>query len=186
LAGGRRHAAEPAANLTPEGNNMADPVKRLHYFDHQFLRASDFTDEQDYHIRMRRMHNQLLHVWGIAKGLDLASAAGSTRVTVREGAAIDGLGRELVLPAETQTVDLSGFASKAVFITIRYDEQPSDPTSETGAAGTTRSTETPVIEVSLTPPADASRQLILGQAVIGADGKIASTNAGTDADHKRL
>lgn len=164
---------------------MADPVKRLNYFDHQFLRAKDFTDEQAYHIRLRRLHNQLLHVWGIANGLDLAAPAGSTTVTVRQGVAIDGLGRELVLPADTQTVDLSGFLNKPVFITLRYDEQPSDPTTETGAAGSTRSTEMPIIDVSPNPPADASQHLILGQAVIGADGKVASTNPGTDPNRRR-
>ena len=41
-------------------------VKRLHYFDHQFLRADDFADEQSYHLTLRRLHNQLLHSWGIA------------------------------------------------------------------------------------------------------------------------
>jgi hypothetical protein len=30
------------------------PVKRLHYFDHQFLVEADFTDEQAYHVGMRR------------------------------------------------------------------------------------------------------------------------------------
>ena len=28
-----------------------EPIKRMRYFDRQFLRAADFQDEQKYHLR---------------------------------------------------------------------------------------------------------------------------------------
>ena len=34
-------------------------IKRLHYFDRQFLVEADFTDEQQYHLDMRRRLNRL-------------------------------------------------------------------------------------------------------------------------------
>ena len=50
---------------------MLPPTRRVHYFDHQFLRVEDFTDEQAYHLEMRRAHNRMLHSPGVAHGLAL-------------------------------------------------------------------------------------------------------------------
>src|ERR1700693_208500 len=116
---------------------MADVVKRLNYFDHQFLRAQDFNDEQKYHLSMRRRLNAVLHTWGIAQGLTLSVAAGGTgtAVTVTAGVAIDSLGQEIVLTADTN-LELGGVAANsAVYITIAYKEQQSDPTTEAGGEG---------------------------------------------------
>jgi hypothetical protein len=164
---------------------MADEIKRLHYFDHQFLRAPDFTDEQEYHLGMRRRHQRLLHTWGIAEGLGLSFASGASRVTVGEGSAVDGEGREIVLPEDTQSADLSGFSGKTVFITIAYDEQETDATSETGVTGNTRWTETPLVEVGEDPPDDPSLNLIVGRVSVGADGKITGTDGGADPNLRR-
>ena len=73
---------------------MAQPIKRLHYFDHQFLREDDFTDEQEYHMGMTRLHNRLLHTWGIADGLEVEFETGASAVTVRSGTAVDSQGRQ--------------------------------------------------------------------------------------------
>ena len=50
-------------------------IKRLRYFNHQFLRVEDFQEEQDYHLRMRRRLNRVLHTWGVAEGLQVTAAA---------------------------------------------------------------------------------------------------------------
>lgn len=165
---------------------MAEPIKRVHYFDHQFLRESDFTAEQDYHKEMRRIHNRVLHTWGIAEGLALSFAAGASRVTVGQGIAIDGQGREIVLPVDTQTQDLSGFAGRTVFITIAYDEQQTDSTSETGVTNATRWTESPLMMVAENPPSDPSQSLILGRATVAADGTISTVNDGVDPNRRRF
>lgn len=165
---------------------MAYSIKRLHYFDHQFLRERDFTDEQAYHLERRRMHNELLHTWGIARGLELSAVAGGTHATINAGVAIDGQGREIILGTDTETQDVSGLAGKTVFVTIAYDEQESDATSETGAAGNTRWTEAPVFpQLSESPPADPSLQLILGRIIVSATGTVTSTDTGTGANTRR-
>jgi hypothetical protein len=147
-------------------------VKRLNYFDHQFLRAKDFTDEQDYHVGLRRSHNRHLHTWGIASGLEVQAPLGSPSVKVTPGVAIDGDGREIVLPAE-QTVELSGHSVDSVFITIAYDELESDETKETGAAGNTRWTEQPEIVAYDIAPGDPSQRIILALVVLDASRKVA-------------
>src|SRR5262245_6179093 len=106
--------------------NMA--IKRLRYFDHQFLVEGDFTDEQNYHIDMRRRLNRLMHTFGIAEGL-VVTKLNNNMVRVGPGAAIDSSGREMIVlppPEPAQDVDLSNQAqfppNSIVFITIAYQE----------------------------------------------------------------
>ena len=142
---------------------MANTVKRMNYYDHQFLRAPDFTDEQNYHLGMRRLHNSSLHTWGIVQGLQVTVASGGTgtAVTVNAGVAIDSTGREMVLPADTN-LELGGEAAGTTLnITIAYDEQQSDPTTEAGGPGNTRISEIPKLSFSAAAPADKSMTLIL-------------------------
>lgn len=165
---------------------MTDPIKRLNYFNGQFLRAQDFTDEQTYHMDQRRRHNRSLHTWGIASGLTLSFLSGATRLTVGQGTAIDGQGREIVLPDDTQTQDLSSLGgTTSLFVTIAYGETPSNPVSETGATGNTRMAEIPTIGVSATAPADPSITLIVGRVAIDAKGVVQSTDNGTGTSVRR-
>ncbi|MDB9326730.1 hypothetical protein PN435_11185, partial [Nodularia spumigena CS-590/02] len=73
-----------------------DQIQRLHYFDNQFLKAEDFTTEQEYHLEMRRRHNRVLHTKGVAEGLEIKKKDNKT-ITVTAGTAIDGNGKEIVL-----------------------------------------------------------------------------------------
>lgn len=143
---------------------MADPIKRLNFFKHQFLRASDFIDEQKYHMDMRRRHNRTLHTWGIAgSGLKVTFAQGATAVSVSPGMAVDNQGREIVL-TEDRTVELSGFpAGQALFITIAYGEKQTNPTNETGAEGNTRWTEDPQLQASAAKPGDVGANIVLAK-----------------------
>jgi len=70
----------------------ADRIVRVRYFDRQFLRPQDFTDEQTYHVAMRRRHNIGGHSWGIVHGLALTADSGP--LAVQPGLAVDGYGRE--------------------------------------------------------------------------------------------
>lgn len=149
-----------------------DEIKRLHYFDHQFLRERDFSDEQKYHMTMRRLHNERLHTWGIAEGLQLTCPVGGAQAKVRPGVAIDGAGNEIVLAVETETPDLEGLGYNPVWITIRYGEEETDRDESTGATGNTRVLERPEIEVSKDPPGDASVSLILGRVELDNEGKL--------------
>jgi hypothetical protein len=82
---------------------MATDIERLRYYEHQYLGAGDFKDEQDYQRDMRRRHNVGLHAWGIVVGLELeerdpvSGGSGPIEMYIRPGMAIDGFGRELVL-----------------------------------------------------------------------------------------
>src|SRR5215204_115787 len=143
---------------------MADQIKRLNYFKHQFLRASDFIDVQKYHLDMRRRHNRLLHTWGIAgSGLKVTFAQGATAVSVSPGMAVDSQGREIVL-TEDMTVELGGLAAgAAAFITISYGEKQTDATNETGAEGNTRWTEAPQLQAAPATPGDPGTNILLAK-----------------------
>jgi hypothetical protein len=143
-------------------------VKRLNYFDGQFLRATDFSAEQSYHVGMREQHNSLLHTWGIADGL-LPTADGK-QVKVGKGFAIDSLGREIQLDNEVSK-DISAFAGKTPFITIKWSETDADISTETGTKGPKRKDLSPVIEVSTDTP-EQGVQLILGTVTLDANGQI--------------
>ncbi len=149
------------------------PIKRLHYFNSQFLDATDFTDEQNYHVDMRRLHNRYLHTWGVADGFEVTFESGGSSVRVGAGTAIDGNGREVVLDAD-QTVELADHPANAdVYVSIRYREQESDPTEETGAAGNTRWTEEPEIEHTESKPAATGARVLLAK-VVRTGNKVAS------------
>jgi hypothetical protein len=136
-------------------------TKRMNYYDHQFLGAADFKAEQDYHVNMRRMHNKLLHTWGVLDGLEV-TATGTT-VNVAAGRAIDGDGCEIILSDRTP-LDLSQqTAGTPIFITIAYKERPSDHTAEAGGEGDTRIEEAPEVKASTTVPTEKSKTLILAK-----------------------
>lgn len=126
-------------------------IKRLNYFDHQFLVEADFTKEQEYHLDMRRRLTKLLHTHGIAQGLEVAKSA-DKEVTVRSGIAIDRDGQEMIVETDhpSRVINLSNAAKfppgANVFITIAYQEQETDPSTATGAAGNTRITELPMVQ----------------------------------------
>jgi hypothetical protein len=126
-------------------------VKRLNYFDRQFLHVADFRDEQTYHINMRRLHNQLLHTWGSIDGLSVTEK-GAKEITIQPGHAFDRQGREIVLSAQTDKSLPDWADSQEYWLTIAYGEQETDKTDETGAKGFTRCTEEPKTEWSKTDP----------------------------------
>ncbi len=137
---------------------MAD-IKRLHYFNHQFLVEADFTDEQTYHLEMRRRLNAALHGFGAGDGLAV-TRSGDKEVTVTAGIAVDREGRELVL-LDNRVLSLTDSAAypagATVHVTIAYQEQESDPSTATGVTGNTRVTERPEVLASTTaPPGDGS------------------------------
>jgi hypothetical protein len=96
---------------------MAQGIQRLRYFDGEYLRSNDFTDEQSYHVAMRRWLNLQLHLSGIAYGLEIQQDANSVPpnalfFAVSPGFAIDQLGREIVVsaPYELSTDNVLGRA----------------------------------------------------------------------------
>ncbi|MEM7585365.1 MAG: hypothetical protein AAF560_18390 [Acidobacteriota bacterium] len=104
-------------------------IARVHYFDRQFLRTEDFVDEQNYHLAMRRRHNIGHHSWGIVHGLELM-LDDDARPAVSEGMAVDGYGRELILP-ERARLGVAAFDERdtdELDVWLLYDRVASEPT----------------------------------------------------------
>jgi hypothetical protein len=84
---------------------VSNQIERLRYYDGEYLRGYDFTDEQSYHLEMRRRLNHRLHLHGIVYGLHLVQDQDSPPppqipfFSIAPGMAIDREGREIFLPA---------------------------------------------------------------------------------------
>jgi len=134
---------------------MADVIKRLKYYNGQFLQQQDFTAEQEYHLDRQRRHNRQLHTPGIADGL--AVTIGTTSVSVAPGTAIDGEGRQIVLH-EPRTVGFAGALNgQSALVVISYTQEEADDAT-VGDAGKTRWKEVPLVEAipesGAPPPSD--------------------------------
>lgn len=108
------------------------PFERNRYFYGKLLTVRDFESEQKYFNDKRRMMNRLLFGAGVVTGLQVI-AVDDKSVSVEMGAAIDALGREIVVPAPV-TLKLSmmdGFTNneyaKNVYLCIAYDEKGKEP-----------------------------------------------------------
>jgi hypothetical protein len=139
---------------------MSDVVVRDNYFDRQVLRTQDFTDEQAYHLAMRRKHNLGGHSWGVVHGLELVVTDGSPYLNA--GLAVDGYGRELVV-TEPLPVPVNGFAElnrSLLDVMLVYGRRGSD-LAPPGYAGCDddgvlfyRWVETPTLRLQVPPEDD--------------------------------
>jgi hypothetical protein len=129
---------------------------RVNYFDRQYLRVNEFTDEQLYQLALRRRHNVTLHSWGIVSGLDIAVENGA--LVVHPGIAIDGYGREVLLAGKqgiaSQTFDDLATDRLDVWIIYSREDAGAAPAGYgsciEGATGSSyRANETPQILVEL-------------------------------------
>jgi hypothetical protein len=86
----------------PQCGAIAD--ERNHYYTGKYMTARDFRDEQEYFLSRHRLHNRLMHGWGIVCGLMVEQHTNpecQDHVIVTSGIAIDCCGRELVLHKRT-------------------------------------------------------------------------------------
>jgi len=124
----------------------------------QVLAAADLAATVSYARGAAARHARLLHDWGVAEGLELttedrtdpATGARFVEVSVAAGAAVDGTGREIVVPApvvlsEAEFAEVNGADQEPtdpnypVFLTAVDRAQPATgPTSCAGGAGATR------------------------------------------------
>jgi hypothetical protein len=108
------------------------PFERNRYFYGKLLTVRDFESEQKYFNDKRRLMNRLLHGAGVITGLQVI-AVDDKSVSVEMGAAIDALGREIIIPSPV-TLKLSmmhGFTNneyaKNVYLCLAYDEKGKEP-----------------------------------------------------------
>jgi hypothetical protein len=83
---------------------MLEPPRRLNYFPGRLLTAEDYQAEQSYWLAKHRSHARHLHGSGVVCGLGVTPSGGGG-VTVEPGLAIDGFGREIVVPEARQMSD---------------------------------------------------------------------------------
>ena len=143
------------------------PVKRANYFKHQLLRQQDFTEEQAYHILMRRLHNRLFHSWGIAEGLEVKKKA-DRELQIEPGIAVDKNGREIIL-TNPFTAQLDAFdANSHTFVTIEYREkfEHADLEDLGGVEGHSRVTEMPEIELKRHQPNTQGDVIVLARVLL--------------------
>jgi hypothetical protein len=126
-----------------------DINKRMNYFDRQFLRASDFKVEQQYHIDRHRRHNRLLHTPGVATEHDLTVTGkeGDLSITVTAGTAIDKEGREIILLNPTKPIPLPFDLGESLELVINFQDHPDDLSTDPGVNGFTRFTEEPNVQI---------------------------------------
>src|SRR6266851_5000501 len=87
---------------------MSGVIDRPNFAEGQILAAADLQSSQDHASGQMARHERGLHLWGIASGLALTKQPESTadtppvnyvQVTLTAGMAIDGTGREIIVPA---------------------------------------------------------------------------------------
>ena len=108
-----------------------DEVERLHYYERQFLGATDFEAAQTYQRNMRRRHSLGHHTLGIVVGLELVERpaegdANAVDVFVQPGLAIDGYGREILVlaPRRLEVPEFERFSDlRDREVWIRYREE---------------------------------------------------------------
>lgn len=88
---------------------MSNPIERPLFYEGEVLGAADLTTGVEYSRGQLARHERNLHLWGIATGLKLTGkdkqTAGGEKyqdVTLSAGLAIDGTGREVVVPEDAQ------------------------------------------------------------------------------------
>jgi hypothetical protein len=72
-------------------------VTRVHFRERQRLTQADFWAEQEYRLGLGGRHHLGPHDWGVVRGLQVI-AEGGGRFALTSGVAIDGYGREIVVP----------------------------------------------------------------------------------------
>ena len=112
----------------PSGCDVG-PFTRNHYFTGKLLTERDFTDEQRYVVEKVRHHHQRLHGWGVVCGLEVTPHENPEcqrrYVYVGPGTAIDGAGREVILP-HRECLDLHAFPQLAALLEAAGDDTPDD------------------------------------------------------------
>lgn len=122
-------------------NTRFYPFERNRYFYGKLLTVRDFETEQKYFNNKRRLINRLLFGSGVVCGLQVVAVDDKT-ISVETGAAIDSLGREIVVPSPvTQKLSMiEGFTNneytKSVYLCIAYDEKGKEPVHSVSGSST--------------------------------------------------
>ena len=116
------------------GKFIFNPFKKNRYFYGKRLNVTDFKIEQSYNEAKRHMLNRNISGAGIVYGLNVEQETDSQTLRISAGLAIDGYGREIVVPEGIKVMlpDISGVhhnftGSQNFLLFIKYDEQNAEP-----------------------------------------------------------
>jgi hypothetical protein len=102
-------------------------MERIRFFNGQILTAADFETDQEYHLQMRRLHNRMLHGFGVVDGLGVSVADGTdAAVVVSPGFALDRRGREIIVEGPVR-ISLGDCTGDVYVVTIQYSEAATTP-----------------------------------------------------------
>lgn len=153
--------------------------KRNNYFSGKILTLADFQAEQKYFINKQRLINRTLFGKGVVSGLEVTADKSAGIIRLSEGFALDGYGREIVLPIQMVYNLNQKYTPKEIgktkdlFVWIRYDEKMTAPIPAVGDVGTgfNMITEASKIEVDWTPPESSSiDKMVLAKVTVETDG----------------
>jgi hypothetical protein len=154
-------------------------LKRNNYFYGKLLTVEDYQTEQNYFINKQRLINRTLFGVGIVCGLEVTADKSAGIIRLSEGFALDGYGREIVLPKQMVWNLNRKYTPKEVgktrdlFVWIRYDENMTDPVPVVGDSGMgfNMITEGSKIEVDWAPPESSSiDKVVLAKVTVETNG----------------
>ncbi len=153
--------------------------KRNNYLYGKLLTTADFQAEQNYFINKQRLINRTLFGTGVVSGLEVTADKSAGIIRLSEGFALDGYGREIVLPKQMMFNLNQKYTPKEVgktrdlFVWIKYDENMTDPIPALEDAGTAFNmiTEGSKIEFDWAPPESSSiDKIVLAKITVETDG----------------
>ncbi len=159
---------------------MSNEIKRMKYFNGLLLKEEDLKLEQEYHMKLQRLHNRFFHDWGVVDGLAVNPVVGSPKVTISQGLALNRIKNEETNEMFSQEiwicdshpdspVDLSGYdVDKDIYITVSYEEAFVDKDSKKGGDNEIHIWERSRINHRDIPPKDPSKDIILARVRLGA------------------
>jgi hypothetical protein len=108
---------------TDRGTDLESPV-RNNYFYGQLLGVENFELETGYSIAQRRLLNRVVLGYGVVCGLGVRVLSGGRRIAISAGVALDRWGREIIVPRETDPIDIpDGVIQSALTRADECDEE---------------------------------------------------------------
>src|SRR5688572_26139417 len=92
--------------LTSQSLARLESLERNHYYYGKLLDAYHLQLEQSYGNKKRWLLNRLSLGSGVLCGLRVQLSSDGTRARVSAGVAIDGVGREIIVPVDSAPIDV--------------------------------------------------------------------------------
>jgi hypothetical protein len=180
---------------------MSNEIKRIRYFNGLLLKEEDLALEQDYHIRLHRLHNLYFHNWGIVYGLEVEPVINAPIVKVSQGMALNRVLVGVTEEAQSQEiwicddhpdslVDLSMYnPNENIYITVCYKEVEADTDSIKGGENKIHIWERSSINHSLKFPDDPKVEILLARVKLAMDDsgrKYVAEKSYFDSDDKTM